>query len=211
MPFQLRHVEDLAEDLGGKAKAQRVLAASGVRIVNGYYDHGAIEALNAEPKATNIGKKTRNAWTLAETDGIGAIKHCLDKAGLDLVRHLYHSTNYVTVRNKRGQRRQLKVYSASRTRTQYQIARYSITGFLPSTAPAHYMFICYEGPIAWVIDRRKLMSVHAQCKKNGGYLPDGFGFNIPKSKLTHKTGVLCLSLEAADEEFLFVRASQVGL
>ncbi len=211
MPFQLRHVDDLAEEVGGKAKAQKALAACGVRVVNGYYDQGAIDAMEAEPKTTNIGKKARNAWTLAETDGVGAIKHCVDKTGLDLVRHLYHSTNYVTLRNKRGKRRQLKVYSSSRARTQYQIARFSITGFLSETAPSHYLFVCYEGPIAWTIDRRKLVAIHRKCKSNGGSLADGYGFHIPKDQLSHKAGKLVLALEAADEEFLFVRPSQVGL
>jgi hypothetical protein len=208
MPFQLRHIDELADELG-KSKAQRTLDDAGIRIINGYYDHGALDALRHEPKATNIGKRSKGIWTLAETDGVGAMKAVLDRVNLDIVRHLYHSTNYLTVRNKRGKRRQVKVYSTSRARTQWQIARFSCSGFLDSTAPSYYMFICYEGPIAWTLSQRQLIAIHKKCKAQGGRASDGF--HIPKSKLGHKRGMLHLSLEAGDEQYLLTSAKQLGL
>jgi hypothetical protein len=160
MPFQLRHIDDLAEELGSAAKAKSALVSADVRVINGFYDHGALEAVFAEPKATNVGRAKKNLFTLSETDGIGAIKHCLDKVDLDIVRHLYHGTNFITARNAKGKRRRMKVYSASRTRTQWQIAYFQCTGFLDHRNPGYYLFVCYEGPIAWAMSRNDLIAMH---------------------------------------------------
>jgi hypothetical protein len=211
MPFQLRHIDDLAEELGSAAKAKSALVSADVRVINGFYDHGALEAVFAEPKATNVGRAKKNLFTLSETDGIGAIKHCLDKVDLDIVRHLYHGTNFITARNAKGKRRRMKVYSASRTRTQWQIAYFQCTGFLDHRNPGYYLFVCYEGPIAWAMSRNDLIAMHKKCLKHGGYLEGDFGFSIPKSKLSHKTGTLRCSFEAADETHLLTSKRQLGL
>lgn len=211
MPFRLRHIDDLTDEVGTKQKAEELLRAADIRVVNGFFDDGALHAVFAEPKATNIGRKAKDRWTIAETDGIGALKAVLDRVGLDIVRHLYHATNYLTVRNGKGRRRRCKVYSASRTHTQWQVAKYSVTGFLDPTQPSYYLFICYEGPIAWALSRQQLRTLHTRCLENEGVHPQVPNVSIPVKKMAHPRGCLSIGLEASDERYLLQAAKQLGL
>ena len=111
MAKNLRNIRELAEVVGGVAKARALLRSAGVDCIGDLYDDGSIRALRSEPKVTNIGKTHKNYCTVAETDGFGAMKAVCDAADLDIVRHVYCGMNYLTVRSEKNERRTLKVYT----------------------------------------------------------------------------------------------------
>ena len=84
MTFRLRALEDLVEELGTQAKAIALLKEAGAALVHGMFDQGALDAFNAEPKTTNVGKSSKTAFTVAPTDGVGAFKAVLDPLELDV-------------------------------------------------------------------------------------------------------------------------------
>jgi len=127
MPFSLKTVEDLAEvqDMT-VAEAKKHLQKLNVPVIGGYYDQGSLDAIQSEPKGTNIGKKAKNFWTLAPTDGVGAFKACLDKVDLDMTRHLNRRGNWLWVRNARKHRREIKVYTTSRASGSWKTSTFSM-------------------------------------------------------------------------------------
>jgi hypothetical protein len=230
--FQLREVKDLAEELGSLAEARAKLKLRGIEIWDGYYNHGAYLAVDSEPDTTNIRKSIKKYWTLAPTDGVGAIKHLIDAIGLDITLHQWHQTNWVMVRNERGQRQQVKVYSTQRYTNRHGRANFGVSGFLTPQAPAYYMFVCYEGPRAWVVPRKQLIGLHKQCfNRRGKDLrhhitkptkddPEGIKTSIwiPKHRRENPQartddaikGHLLITFDP-DDDFRLMKAGQLGL
>jgi hypothetical protein len=231
MPFELRNLEDLAEELGGMAAAKKELRSRGVQVWEGCYNHGAYKAYEVEPKRSNIGRSKTAFSTLAESDGLGAIKHLMDALNLDIVLHQYHRTNWVTLRNAENKRTSVKVYVTQRYANQNGRANFSPSGFLSPYASGHYMFVCFEGPRAWVASRRDLIKMHRQVydlKKERkdpcvekvlplGENPEGIRtrFMIPYkrrhlSEKDNKDGYIAITFDSNDE-YRLLKASQLGL
>ena len=210
MPFQLKKVDALAEELGKSVPdTLKFLAQHYVPHRGGFFDQGALDSVMAEPKLTNIKTKTKNSFTLSPTDGLGAMKHVLDGANLDITRHLTRRANFLTVRNARGHRTQIKVYTTQRTHGEYDTATFSMRGFLAeSDAVRYFMFICYEGPIAWVLSRKQLLALYTKVQKS----PTSSDIcRIPKLHAAHPTGAITLYLDPGQEAYLLTKASQLGL
>lgn len=210
MAFELRHIDDLAEEVGGLTKARKLLKDAGINVVGGFYDHGAVQALFAEPSESNIGARKKNKWTIAETDGIGAIKHVLDRVDLDIVRHLYHSTNYLTVRNAKGRRRHLKVYSTAYMQVRSERASFTLTGYLSPDAPNYYLLVCYDGPIAWAVKRRELVEIDKVIRKQGFYNDLG-GWSQSQRNGEHPHGQIQARLGAVHVEWLLADKRRLDL
>lgn len=210
MPFSLRKVEDLAEELGKTPKqVQQLLASKQVPVKGGYFDAGALESVNKEPDVTNIKAKSKDKFTMSPTDGIGAMKAVLDKANVDITRHMQRRANYLTCRNAKGQRQQIKVYTTQRARGDWHTATFNLRGFLSEGEPAtHFMFICYEGPIAWILSKKQLAALHAKVKKAASASDM---CRIPKQHRSHPHGALTLYLDPSQENYLLSKAGQIGL
>lgn len=202
--FYLRHIEDLAEDMAGVGNAKKYLAKLAIPVVEGYYDQGAVDAIEAEPETTNIGKKAKLAWTLAETDGVGAMKHVLDRVNLDLVRHLHRRVSYVTVRNKAGKRRSAKVHTSSYMGTRSGRALFRLTGFLDPLSPSHYMLLCYDGPIAWAIKKTEAKTLYEEAKKKKGTVA-----TLPSKQPPY--GTMLVRLSAEDSQWLLTSPRRFDL
>lgn len=231
MPFEMRAVDELAEQLGGVAAAKRELKKRGVLIWEDMYNHGAYQAYESEPKRTNLNANKKEFSTLAETDGFGAMKGLLDKIGLDITLHQYHRTNWLMLRNSQGARQNVKVYVTQRFTNRHGRATFTASGFLTPQAPNYYMFVCFEGPRAWVISRRKLSFWYNKVfRKNGkhekqeivkalGEDPEGIctTFNIPQFDKRFVDGATILARGRVQatfdpkDEFRLLRAAQLGL
>lgn len=232
MSFELRDIAELAEELGGLTAAKAELKRRGIELWDGFYNHGAYQSVLVEPKATNITAKQKQYWTLSEIDGIGAIKQLSDSLGLDIVLHQFHQTNWVMLRNARGQRQQVKVYSTQRYMNRHGRAQFTVAGFLTGQAPGYYMFMCYEGPRAWVVTRKQLIGLHKECfSKTGKDIrhsivkptkddPEGIrtSFSIPRHHRLKREarnedqikGHLSITFDPEDE-FRLIKATQLGL
>lgn len=208
--FELRRVVQLAEEVGGMTAAKRMLAEAGVPIMDGLYNHGALEAVKLEPATTNIGSANKAMWTLAENDGLGAVKRLMDRLDLDITHHQYHHTNWIVLRNAEGRRQQVKMYCSARSTRRNGAVYFGVSGFL-GEGPPLYLFMCYQGPMAWVMTRRDLMSLHRKCWENNGILPDGgAGFSIPPSEYELGRGYLsCRFLP--DDPYRLLNRGQLGL
>lgn len=205
--FKLRRVDDLAEELGSLTKAMAALREAGVLPMFGMYDVGALDALQAEPKQSNIGKNAKNTWTLSPTDGIGAIKAVLDPLDVDIVRHLYRRTHYITIRNGAGKRQQVKLYCVNSKHPKSGNASFSMTGFLRETSAAYYMMMCFEGPTAWALSRGQATAMHKAALKNGG---EGVGVRIGPEAMEDLNGRMRVTF-APDSQYLLTEAKQLGL
>ena len=209
MAFRLVALEAHAEDTGktlSEVKAE--LGKLGISHIGGFFDFGALEAALAEPNTTNIKAKKKDRWTIAHTDGIGAIKHVADNVNLDIVRHLTRHSQFVTFRNAKGQRRQVKVYTTQRARGEFVTARFTLRGFLSENHPSHYLFMCYEGPRGWVMSHKQLVALHTKVLKR----PDSSEIaSISRKSRSHPTGAINLFLDAGEEALLFTSAKQIGL
>lgn len=231
MSFELRSVDELAELLGGMAVAKRELKKRGVPLWEGMYNHGAYTAFEAEPKRSNLQEETKRFSTLAETDGFGAMKNLLDRIGLDITLHQYHRTNWLMLRNMEGARQHVKVYVTQRFANRHGRASFVASGFMTPQAPAHYMFVCFEGPRAWVMSRRKLTHWYNKVfRKNGKHErqeivkpvsddPEGIRttFNIPLFDKRFGDGATILAKGRMQvtfdpkDEFRLMKPSQIGL
>lgn len=211
MAFQLKTLEAHAEEHGQTVTELKTeLGKLGINHVGGYFDVGALEAVLAEPGTTNIKAKKKDRWTIAETDGIGAIKHVADKANLDIVRHVTRHSQFVTFRNSKGGRRQVKVYTTQRARGEFVTARFTLRGFLDTDRqqPSHFLFMCYQGPIGWILSHKQLIALHAKVLKR----PESSEIaSIPRKLRSHPTGAIHLFLDAGEESLLFTSAKQIGL
>jgi hypothetical protein len=231
VPFEMRAVDELAELLGGVAAAKKELKKRGVQVWEGMYNHGAYTAFEAEPKRSNLNGPKKELSTLAETDGLGAMKSLLDSIGLDITLHQYHRTNWLMLRNAEGSREHVKVYVTQRFANRHGRASFVASGFLTPQASAHYMFVCFEGPRAWVMSRRKLTYWYNKVfRKNGkhekqehikplGKDPEGIQttFNIPLFDKRFVDGATILAKGRLQvtfdpkDEFRLLKASQLGL
>ena len=70
------------------------------------------------------------------------------------------------------------------------------------------MFICYEGPIAWILSRKQLAALHAKVKKSAGASDI---CRIPKPHRSHPHGAITLYLDPGQENYLLTKATQIGL
>lgn len=191
----IRHLDDLVMESGSKKRARELIREAAACTYGDYYDHSAVQSLRSEPQTSNLGRAKKDQWTLSPGEGVGAIKHLLDGAGLDLVRHVYNGQNSITVRNAGGRRRHAKVYTTSRmTVRSPQRARFTLTGYQHAEAPRYYLLLSFDGPIAWVIKRRDLLKQHEEIKAKG-FVDDGVGgYSIPRSCWDHKNGRMVLYL-----------------
>jgi hypothetical protein len=223
MAFQLRDVKELAEEVGGSAKAKALLSKAGLHVMDGFYNHGAFEAItHYEPTESNIGRSATSSalWTISPHDGIGAIKSLIDKLNLDITHHQYHQTNYVVLRNKRKQRLQVKIYSTAYYCSRHERARFSVSGFTTNMAPPVYMFACFQGPVAWVVTRKQLASIHNKCwksKDSSIEIEHTVGdrsivttFRIPKGRKKKGRGYLTCTFHPQDS-YRLLRAKQFNL
>ena len=211
MPFSLRTVDDLAEAQSiSVADTKKYLAKRQVPIIGGYFDQGALDAVESEPKGTNIGKAAKNLFTLAGTDGVGAMKHTLDKVDLDIVRHLTRRGNLLTLRNKDKHRRQVKVYTTQRSTGSWSCSTFSMRGFLKTdgSQPDYYMFICFQGPVAYALSRKQLVALYRKVKKSAAASDM---CRIPKALKDHPNGALSLYLSPDQESYLLTSSKQLGL
>lgn len=209
MAFRLKSIEVHAEDTGATVKEARLaLEKAGVSHVGGYFDEGALLAISAEPTLTNIATTKKNLWTIADTDGIGAIKHVADKVNLDIVRHMTRHSQFVTFRNARGFRKQVKVYTTQRARGDLFSARFSLRGFLRPDVPTHYLFMCYQGPLGWVLSHKQLIALHTKVTRK----PDSSEIaHVSRALRSHPSGAITLFLDSGAESLLFTSAKQLGL
>lgn len=216
--FRLRSIDELAEECGSLAKATALLKEAGTPVIFGMYDSGALIALQNEPQQTNVGKKTKAAWTLAPTDGLGAIKALVDPLELDIVRHLYRRTNYVTLRNSSNKRQQVKVYCINSANPQSGNASFSLTGFLREGSSAYYLLVCFDGrgaeeeetvngPRAWALSRAQAQTMHRAAVKSGG---ESGGAKVGRESLDDLNGRMRLTL-GTDSQFALTEAKQLGL
>jgi hypothetical protein len=211
MPFDLRYVEQLAEELGGLGKAQSKLREYGIPIWGDLYNHGAYKAIKAEPPRRNSGKTTHEFSTLAETDGLGAFKKICDRLELDIVLHMYSRTNWLTLRNAEGKRNMLKVYVSQWDGNSQGETAYTISGFRLPSAPEHYLCVSFESVRAWVITSSELRKLHANAARTkdkktkkgltSAVLPDG---------ASTESGRLRVKFHPNDH-FRFLNSRQVGL
>jgi hypothetical protein len=209
MPFLLRKLDDLAEErTQSPAQVKRYLDKLSIPSVGGYFDQGALEAVEAEPKCSNIKSASKDKFTIAPTDGIGAMKAILDKANVDIVRHLCRKANFLTVRNSHGHRQQVKVYCTQHARGEWKTATFSVRGFLRQEQADHFMFICFQGPIAWGMSRKQLIALHSKVKKSANASDV---CRIPKGLAAHPTGALTLYLDPSQEAYLLTNQKQIGL
>lgn len=230
--FELRDIKDLAEELGSEPKARAELRRRGIDLFNGMYNHGAFSAVDLEPKRSNIKSKDKSQSTLAECNGVGAVKYICDKIGLDLTLHEDRQANWYMVRNGKGLHRYFKCYSAQRYANRAERAQFQTSGFLTADAPQYYMFVCYQGPRAWVATRKQLIGLHKRCWNAVGKEvrediikptkddPEGIrtSLRIPKQHRFTKAdrdedkikGHLSVTFDPQDE-FRFLKASQLGL
>lgn len=205
--FKLRSFEELAEELGSPAKATALLKEAGAPLVHGMFDQGALDAMSAEPSVSNTGKKTKNSWTIAATDGLGAIKSVIDELDLDIVRHVYRGTNYITVRNARNQRAQLKVYCIGHAHPRTGNATFNLTGFLREGSAQFYMLMSFEGPQAWILSRTQAHALHKAAVKAGG---ESGGAKVSHRDLDDLNGKMRVTF-SVDSDYLFKAAKQIGL
>jgi len=205
--FKLRSINDLAEELGSLAKATAALKEAGISPMFGMYDMGALEALANEPKQTNVGKSAKNSWTLAPTDGLGAIKAVLDPLEVDIVRHLYRRSNYITVRNGNGKRQQLKLYCINSKNPKTGNASFTMTGFLRETSAPYYMLMSFEGPTAWVLSRAQAAALHRAALKNEGI---GVNVRVGREAMEDLNGRMRVTM-TSDSQYLLSEAKQLGL
>lgn len=209
MSRQMQSVRDLAAVVGGMPEARALLAQAGISAVGDLYDSSALEAMRREPLNTNIGRKKKDRFTLAETDGIGAMKAVCDAADLDIVRHVYCGMNYLTVANAKKQRRVVKVYTRARMGLIEKHADFTICGFLREDAPKYYMLMCFEGPIAWVIKQTDL--VKAWSKLSAGGLPEDY-LSCPRqrSEIQSRSGIIRAHMKI-DDRFVLKSPKQLDL
>lgn len=210
MAFELKTVDELAEEEGKSVKATKAyLAKMGVREIGGYFDAGSLEAIKREPKLSNTGKKVKSNFTLAPTDGLGAMKHCIDMVNLDITRHMTRRTHYLTLRNGKGRRSTVKVYTTHLASTDEAVSRFTLTGFLNAGELAtHYVFICYKGPLMWALSRKQLVALHQSVKA----APASSDLaRIPKNKGSHPTGCMMLYLDPGIEKYVLTNAKQLGM
>lgn len=210
MAFKIRKVEELAEDEGKTVKATLAwLAKMGVPVIDQFYDQGALDAIAKEPKTSNIGKAVKNAFTLAPTDGVGAMKACADLVDLDITRHHTRRTHYLTLRNKKGHRRICKVYTTARAATDAAVSTFNLRGFLdPKEVASHFLFVCYDGPVMWALSRKQLAALHKVAKEKAASTDIA---RIPKRFRSHKTGALTLYLDPGIEKYVLSSAAQLSL
>ena len=211
--FQLRKFNDLVEEMGSATKAHARLKAAGEVVRNGYYDHGALDALDYMPKVTNIGKSSKHFFTLSPTDGIGAIKEKVEAADLDLHRHL-PATHSLQLRNKKLQLQTVKLYQRNYASNGRFAASFSVTGFLRDTAPEYYLCVCYEAEEeyanVWALNKPLLTAAHKRAVAAGGIHQKAPQFRVGKDHLDDLNGrmqVIC----RPDDNNILTTASQFGL
>jgi len=206
MAFRLRAFEELVEELGGVTKANKAIKDAGISVLFGMYDHGALEAVEAEPKNSNIDRTKKDYFTLSPTDGLGAIKAVGDAVGLDIVRHVYFRSNYVTFRNAKGQRSQVKVYTRSSWNATEESTSFTVTDYLRDNTANYYMFVCFAGTVGWVLSRADLVGMHKLALKGSG---QSKAARIARQDLDNRNGRIRVYL--GPEEHRFTSAAQVGL
>lgn len=207
MTFRLRALEDLVEELGTQAKATALLKEAGAALVHGMFDQGALDAFNSEPKTTNVGKSSKSAFTIAPTDGVGAFKAVLDPLELDIVRHLYLRSNFLTVRNAKRQRAQLKVYCISSGHPRTGNASFTLNGFLREDAPQYFMLIVFDQVRAWVMSKQQAQLLHKATVKAGGKTDTA---TVKKADLDDLNGRMRVTL-GMESDYLLTSAKQLGL
>lgn len=211
MTFKPRHLDDLAEEVGGVSKAKALLKTADAVLVGSWYDHGALEAMFAEPKRSNIDKKEKCFSTIAETDGIGAIKKLLDVVSLDITRHVYRGSNSMVLRNASGKRRHVKVLTASRYTIGAKRAQFSVGNVFGDSGSQYYLFVCFDGPVAWVLRKSAVQQILQKMRDEGLTSMDS-SFYLPKCKENEPggTGRLLCRLNPDSPHVLSWKA-QLGL
>jgi hypothetical protein len=174
--MRLGTLTKLIEKTGSKASALKLLNSAGIPCVHDFYDQDRLDAHLAVPPGM-LAKRLE--WGIAPTQGIGAIKSCMDAANLRITAHYLRGANYFDV-IKGGENRHLKMYYTNKAHSEQTTAVFTFTNFLINEELKYYGACAISIPAMWVISRVALIKCWDRLQKNKSKL----GYQL-KEKGTH--------------------------
>ena len=199
--------ESFVNEIGTVRKAQSILDKAQIRVVNGYFDRRRLnEALAAPPSVT----KHKFDWGISLAEGVGAMKYCVDKAGLRIVSHRYTNVNHLTLANRRNQQEFVKVYTQRKMHgPDKNLCHFTFTGFVAENTPRYYLMVCFEDPVAWVIDTDEVYETWKKIKSKRLKNPENM--KIPNRKWDHEWGCLQMTFNSKSSEYVLDGPEKIGL
>jgi len=205
MPVRLRSIHKLAKEQSTTADVMvGILAARGIAVVGDLYDAALYEAVGTATDAPTSSKVNR--WGLSHRLGLGAVKFLLDPLSIHITVHDCRGSQYLMLR-KKGRLSYVKWHYANYAAVRTSTCKFQVRGFVYDAKYDYYLFTCFDGPFAWVIPRKQLLSTWNALLK-GKEVND---FGIIKGQEENEGGALQIRLHTETSKFALTDSKQLGL
>lgn len=193
-------------------EAKALLAEAQIPVVNGYFDKDRLDAVMAMPKEL---RTKRLEWGLSPTHGIGAVKACIDAAGLNLTAHYLNRRNALDITDKKGKTRGVRMYYTNHASDENTVARFNIINFLDDAPENYYALCALNIPAMWVFSNKELRAKWNRLRFNtekikAVHLQGDTGIWIPISQWKNQKGGLRFKLSSHESQWQ-VSPNSLGL
>lgn len=193
-------------------EAKALLAEAQIPVVNGYFDKDRLDAVMAMPKEL---RTKRFEWGLSPTHGIGAVKACVDAAGLNLTAHYLSRSNGLDITSAKGKTRGVRMYYTNRTSDEDTVARFNVINFINDDPNAYYALCALTIPAMWVFSNKELRAKWNKLrfdtdKIKAVHLNSPTGIWIPISQYKNQKGGLRFKLSSHESQYR-VSSAALGL
>jgi hypothetical protein len=202
--MKLRSLEEFAKVFGTLQAAKKELDEAQIPVVEGYFDYDRYRAHVEAPAASRI--KSMD-WELSSTHGIGAVKSCVQAAGLHLTAHyLNGNRNRLDIMTREGAACHTRMFYSNHITRNLTTATFSIRNFTKDHPSTRYVFAALPIPCAWAFTQPQLKKIWERLRFNSKHKVDSThldaptGFWIPGADWRGQDGALRFRLSCKESK-----------